>query len=310
MNETDIPIMIMSYKRPGKMHTARVLRELQYEPWFIVVDDEDPTLEEYRQKFGDRVVVFDYSEARRNVDMGDNINYRTRVSAVNEMPNIVQRLGYRYYILFDDDYTHFDYTYDSFLRRNVVRNGKTSWSDIKITAKTFTRAVHAYFRYFRTTERFTSLAMAQRGDFFGGKRGTRPVLMRKVMNSFFCDVQRPVRFYGRLNEDVTAYTLLGRMGELFGTCTMVCLRQVATQQTPGGVSDVYIAEGTYVKTFYSVLYAPSCVRVGMIENATAKRNSLRIHHRVRWKYAAPKILRESVKRTTGQNGFGGARSEI
>lgn len=301
MNIDDVLILVMSYKRPTNVRTAKQLTALNYEPWRIVVDDEDPTVDEYRKLHGDRLVVFDFSAARVGIDMGDNFSTRGQVVVLNEAANIARRLGYRYYVLFDDDYVAFDYTYDQFLRRHVTRAGKIAWNDIAITAKTFTRAIHAHFKYFRQATRFTSLAFAQRGDFFAGKRGSFPMLMRKAMNSFFCDTERPLIFRGRHNEDVSTYTSTQRAGALFGTCTMMCLRQVATQSQAGGFTEMYLDDGTYIKTFFSVLYAPSCVRVSVIQNATAKRNTLRIHHRVKWKYTAPKILRESVKKTAPQS---------
>ena len=56
-----------------------------------------------------------------------------------------------------------------------------------------------------------TLAMAQRGDFVGGKendilKGEK--MKRKAMNSFICSVDRPFKFVGRINEDVNTYTRL------------------------------------------------------------------------------------------------------
>lgn len=36
------------------------------------------------------------------------------------------------------------------------------------------------------------------------------------------------------------------------------------QKNKGGMSDVYIDKGTYLKSFYSVMFAPSCVKIGLM----------------------------------------------
>ena len=57
------------------------------------------------------------------------------------------------------------------------------------------------------------------------------------------------------------------------------------------MTDVYKDSGTYVKSFYTVMYQPSSVKVRVL----ATKNQ-RIHHAVHWRYTAPKILREELKK--------------
>lgn len=49
--------------------------------------------------------------------------------------------------------------------------------------------------------------------------------------------------------------------------------------------------GTYVKTFYSVVYAPSCVKV-----ATMGVTNQRCHHHVNWNACCPKIINEKWRK--------------
>ena len=49
------------------------------------------------------------------------------------------------------------------------------------------------------------------------------------------------------------------------------------------MTELYLDAGTYVKSFYTVMYCPSCVVVSAMGTA-------------HWRYAVPKILRESVKK--------------
>lgn len=56
--------------------------------------------------------------------------------------------------------------------------------------------------------------------------------------------------------------------------------------------DGYVSRGgTYLKSFYSVMWAPSCVKIGAMGD-THKR----IHHSITWDKCAPKILSEKWKK--------------
>jgi len=80
-------------------------------------------------------------------------------------------------------------------------------------------------------------------------------------------------------------------GELFFTVNNLMLNQKQTQSNAGGMTETYIENGTYIKSFYSVMYCPSFVKVDMMRS----RNS-RLHHRVNWNNAVPLILSENYKK--------------
>ena len=142
-----------------------------------------------------------------------------------------------------------------------------------------------------------TLAIGQGGDYIGGEKATRfndgiqP--MRKAMNSFICSVDRPFQFIDRINEDVNTYVLLGSRGGVFLSILQIGLDQLETQSNSGGMTELYLDAGTYVKEFFTVMYCPSCVVVSAM--GTAHR---RLHHHIKWRYAVPKILHESVKKVT------------
>jgi hypothetical protein len=141
-----------------------------------------------------------------------------------------------------------------------------------------------------------SVAMAQGGDYFGGCRGQHRSLRRKAMNTFICSVDRPFRFFGRINEDVNTYTTDSRRGVLFFTVIQAMIVQKTTQSNAGGMTELYLDGGTYVKTFYSVMYAPSCVKIGQLCDHASRIPHYRIHHKINWNNCAPKILRDEHKK--------------
>ena len=105
-------------------------------------------------------------------------------------------------------------------------------------------------------------------------------------------VDKSFNFLGKINEDVTTYVNLGGKGDLFFTIPNVSVSQMPTLTTKGGLSDVYMEYGTYVKSFFSVMYNPSCVVIRIL----GKKNK-RIHHKVLWNNAVPKILNPKYKKT-------------
>jgi hypothetical protein len=135
--------------------------------------------------------------------------------------------------------------------------------------------------------------MLQNGDYQGGALSSKAKSIhaaRKAMNTFICSTERPFKFSGRINEDVNTYTNLGRKGQLFLSVNQVAIIQKQTQSNKGGMTDVYVESGTYLKSFYSVMYSPSCVKIGEMGQTNR-----RLHHRINWKCAVPVIINERNK---------------
>jgi hypothetical protein len=119
------------------------------------------------------------------------------------------------------------------------------------------------------------------------------MLRRKAMNTFFCCTERPFKFVGRINEDVNTYTNLASRGGLFLTVPNIAIQQKQTQSNAGGMTDIYLDSGTYVKSFYSVIFSPSCVSVRVMGVVNK-----RLHHQVSWANAVPVILDESHRKAS------------
>ena len=271
--------LILSHGRPGKVHTMKALRESGYTGRaIIVVDDEDPTADEYRERFGaENVVQFGKLEAAASIDAGDlSPERRTIVYARNAAWGIARDLGLDYFVQLDDDYTRFLY-----------RRQAKSWR-----IRSLDRVWRALIEMMEDTGAL-AVAMAQGGDLIGGANAhiIRDGYKRKVMNSIVCRTDRPFPFLGRINEDVTTYCLLGSRGELFLTPPHVYLLQPQTQQSSGGMTEAYLSTGTYLKSFYTVMMCPSFVRIDSIGLGDR-----RLHHHIDWGHAVPKILDPALRR--------------
>lgn len=69
------------------------------------------------------------------------------------------------------------------------------------------------------------------------------------------------------------------------------LEHSSTQSLDGGMTESYLETGTYVKTFYSVMAMPSCIKVSMMYT-----KHKRIHHRIDWECCVPKIINEKYRK--------------
>ena len=277
-------ILIISYGRADNLKTLKTLHKYGYKgDYRIVCSDDDKTLDLYKENFGDKVVVFNKQKIKEKFDIGDNIDdYRVAVFARNALWDIAKNLGYKYFIELDDDYSSFNYRV----------NSKGRYQTKKTKIKNINWMFEALLKFFKKIDA-KSLCIAQAGDFIGGESCSvfKKGLARKAMNFFICKTDNPFNFLGRINEDVTTYVNLGNKGDLFFTVCELSLTQELTQTNEGGFTDVYKNEGTYVKSFYSVMYNPSSVKVGLMG---AK--NMRLHHKINWNKSVPKILEEKYKK--------------
>ena len=276
-------VFIPSNGRADNVITYDVLREGGYTgDIYIVVDDLDKTANEYCERYGDSVIVFSKEEASKITDTGNNFHdMRAVVYARNWIPKIADELGLDHYLVLDDDYS-------SFLWR---------WVEGRKFKSCECRDLDSVFKAlweFLDVSGAVTVTIAQGGDFIGGsanKSAQHRGLLRKAMNTWFCNTERRFGFYGQINEDTTAYVLLGSRGMLFFTVTDLMVTQMTTQTNPNGLTTIYKDNGTYVKSFYTVMMCPSCVKV-----STMGVSHKRYHHRIDWNNAVPKILEEKWKK--------------
>ena len=281
MLNKDFAVFIMVHGRPDKMRTYDTLRRQGYTgKIYLVADDLDDTVARYKEIYGDDVIVFDKTEAAKHSDAGDSTgDLRSTLFASNVIFDLAEERGITHFFIMCDDYQNFFYA--------------MSDSTGSVFAKDLNLMFDIMVDYYKEAP-IKVLAFAQTGDFIGGvenARGAYRFSKRKAMNTLLCSTERRVEFVGRLNEDVTTYVNLGGRGDLFLTIPVISLSQPDTQKRKRGLTDVYLDDGTYVKSFFSVMYNPSSVKISMMGD-----NHMRIHHRITWNNAAPMIIDEKYKK--------------
>lgn len=275
-DHTRFAVFILTHGRPDRILTLRALEQSGYTGRiYLIVDNEDATVDEYRARYGtDTVIVFDKAAVAATFDTADTSDDRRAiVYARNACTQIARDLGLDYHLQLDDDYRDFRYRW--------FHDATTPYTRV---IRSMDAVIDAMLTFLDDTGAAT-VAFSQAGDHQSGNYGElRRQVLRKAMNSFFVATDRPVQFVGRINEDVNTYVTAGSRGDLFLTVMRLSLSQTLTQSATGGMSDVYTA-GTYAKSFYTVMMAPSCVTIRLMGSAHR-----RPHHFVKWNHAVPKIL--------------------
>jgi hypothetical protein len=276
--------LILCHGRPDNTPTYQTLRNFGYTGQiYIVCDDEDKTVDGYRKNFGeDSVKLFSKTQILKEFDTMDNTgDRRCAVYARNACFEIAKNLGLEYFCELDDDYTTIPYRWEE--------NGKLYRS----SGANLDEVFDAYIDFMETNENIYSVAFGQPGDFIGGvgsqlhKRRYR----RKTMNSWICKTSRKFVFNGTMNDDVNTYMLNGHRGKIFLTFDFIMIDQPETQQVKGGMTDMYLGNGTYMKSFYTILCCPSFCNVSIMGD-----RHYRIHHGIEWENAVPKIISGKYKK--------------
>lgn len=279
----DFCIFILTHGRPDKVITLKTLEKSGYTGRvYVVIDDEDKTANDYRARYGQKVIQFSKTEIEERIDAGNNFqDRRTILHARNACFDLAKQVGVKYFMELDDDYGGFYLRYNSAGRYGSYR------------IKQSMDGVCALLIDFMEDSGALTVAMSQGGDWIGGEKPSIS-LKRKAMNSFICSVERPFKWRSTFNEDVATYTTLGRRGNLFFTVMQSQLNQMMTQSSAGGITELYQKFGTYTKAFSTVMYCPSSVQVSTMGDHRSPH--YRIHHKINWNRTAPKILPESYRK--------------
>lgn len=281
-------VFILSHGRPDNVKTYNALRKCGYTgKIYILIDDQDSTQDQYIKNYGKQVIVFNKKEAAKITDAADNSGkLNTVLFARNWNFVTAKELSITHFWQLDDDYSNFAWVTNN---RGDYITKETSITRLDLILK--------HFCDYIDQSPVSCIAIAQGGDLIGGEKGNvvkkvrEGKFLRKVMNSFLFKTDKPLKFYGRMNDDVNMFTVNGSRGHLLITVPRLRIYQAATQSAEGGLTDMYKESGTYVKSFYTVLFKPASTIISMMGN-THKR----LHHQIKWKNTVPEIISEDYKK--------------
>lgn len=284
----DFAVFVLSHGRANTMLTVDTFKNSGYTgQFYVIVDTDDTQIADYESRFGkEHVITFDKDDIGKRFDIMDNFGGNQVVTfARNAVYEIASDLGLKYFFEADDDLSCFRQRYiddEGSLRTRYVKDMDS--------------IINAYLDYMDNTS-IDILAFGQTGDLIGGKNSKLFIdkYRRKAMQGFFVRVNHKMQFKGRFNDDVNSYVDNGKVGYLILTYRDIIMDTAETQVQVGGISDMYKKYGTYVKTFYSVILAPNCVKVSTMGDSLVNMHH-RIHHIIDWGKAVPKIISGRYKK--------------
>lgn len=236
---------------------------------------------------GAQVVTYSREKYRQACDIGDCDSRLTMCSQVrNACFDIACERGFTHFAVLDDDY--------SALGIKLCELASSAYCTHLLKFMRIDGALSACAHLLDSVPRLKCVCFAQGGDYLGGTvdRGT----IRKSMNFFVFRTDRPMRFVGRLNDDVTANLLEQSRGGLCVTIPLLMIAQPETLSAKGGMSEAYVElGGGFVKSMYTVVRFPSCVRIAALPSKFA-----RVHHKVLWNLAVPKVISDKWEATDGK----------
>ena len=274
-------VYIISKGRP-QCRTAQTLERIKFPgEWFIVCGTNDETLDQYIERWGGRVLTFDFEKQLETTDTMDPFGFGEMASGAcpvrNATRGISRERGELRHWQLDDDYTGFQIFDSKTGKRPTVKDG-----------------AELYERMERIAEFGHECGLANVGFTPAGIAASRENARNyspRVFNAHNMpsDPELFVRWVGRMNDDlinaINVYRT-GRGPEF--SFNFVSMNMPATQSENGGLSELYREEGTVRKTAYAVMAAPGAVK--LVERFG------RYHHAVDWKFLVPKIVHSKYRR--------------
>lgn len=279
----DFAVFILSHGRAYNVKTVKMLKKNNYTgDYYVVIDDEDEMEDLYREEFGEHILQFCKVDYAEKTDTGDTDNdRRVGVFARNAIQDFADELGYKYHLQLDDDFSEIAYRWDN-------GDGKLGYVNCGNLDKTFEILVE-----FMEKTPITWLSLSLSSYYLGGvkSKNWQKGLIPKTMGSFLMRRDEKVMFRMRMNDDITTTLLNWQRGKMCFSVLNLMVQTPPTQTEKGGMTEIYTDNGTYRKSFYSVMCCPSFVKVGKqgIKN-------YRIHHTINWNNCTPMILNEKWKK--------------
>lgn len=274
-------IFIPSYHRADNLKTVNYFNQLGYpvKLMHVVIDNEADDIIEYQDvanSVGFRLHIFDMDEARRRYDYVHRPSRARRSAgqARNMFYDIAAKEGIDFYVVIDDDTRCYEY------RPFCLYGGKATLDNIK---RMFC-GIEAMMRKWH----IGLFGLSQTGELFGSAEPVTTLLRTKIMNTTF--VLQPYVYRGErgVQDDDTAQfvTALNEGYFIASFYSGLVLSQTPSATSKGGLTDLYKECKLLNKALVTPIMFPSAIHA-----ERQVMNGNRLHHRIKYRYLAPKILR-------------------
>lgn len=272
-------VYIISKGRP-QCTTAKTLEKMGYPgEWFIVCGNNDETLPEYREAWGEHVIVFDWYDEITRTNTLDNFGFEEMASGAAPVRNATARIsrerGELRHWQFDDDYTSFKHV-NAECTKNVNFESGAEFQEWLLRLAEFGYSAGLKNVGFPPA----SEAFPNHGKTFG----------KRVFNAHNMpsDERLFEPWVSRMNDDTINAINVYRHGGCEMSLRCMNMTMPPTQSEGGGLTDIYKLEGTVRKSAYPVLVAPVAAKLVVRFG--------RYHHRIDWKKLVPKVVSDEYEK--------------
>lgn len=270
-----IDVFIPSYHRADNLKTVKYLEKIDYDMKhvYVFIDDEADDRERYKavaKQYGFRLVVFDMTEA--HYVHRASVSRRSAGQARNMFQDYAKKKGIERYVVMDDDTKEFQFRVKGVYVHTA--SGETVKRTFEMIAEMMRR------------QRIGLFGVSQTGDFYGSLYLS--MMRRKVMNVTFYDTRFIYRGERGVQDD-DASQFAGVLNEGLFTGSLadgINLQQTVSATAKGGLTDLYNECKLYNKAMVTPIQYPSAIRA-----ERQVMNGGRIHHRIDYRYLAPKLMK-------------------
>lgn len=242
-------IFILTNGRPNHQYTLEFLRKSFKGDVFLICDNEDKTLKEYQNNYGEQVIVFDKNEWVSKSDPMDNFQSKNSVLyARNAVFEIAKDMGYEYFVMVDDDVTGLSFRYE--------KDGKLVGKPVKNFNKVSSVILETMDN---TGTDFFSFGMDK--IYIGGSSNSQyqKKIIDKVYCFIFCRTEQQHFYKGIMNEDEINNILSMSVGKLAKSLTAIQIQyKPIGRDNIGGNAETYNENGyySYIRNFYPIIAFP------------------------------------------------------
>ncbi len=210
----DFAVFITSYKKSNNIITITSLLNAGYTgDWYVIVEDNDPELEEYKKKIPkEKLLLYNKKEQSKYYDSCDNFHIlNTNLNSLSVVFYFAKKLGYKYFYIAEDDFE--GYYYKKRIKNKVLFKPLKNIDDIFEMSIDFMNCNDKINCLSFTSVQNTTIGNT---DFFSNK-----FFNYLNYNGWLCDVNKYINFKGTICNDTITFMNNYRQGNITYTLNYI-----------------------------------------------------------------------------------------
>ena len=250
----DFAVFICTHGRPTAQHTLAKLLSAGYTgKYYLVLDDQDPTIQQYIDTYGtEHLIVFDKNHYINSVDVGsNNPPFKCILYAKNAVEDMAKDMMLSAFVIADDDITS--------LRYRVCEDNSLKSYEISCNMDS---VLDAYIEVLLSGNMAaTSFGFAQ--FYFYGADSFNPQQYQRFRipyNFVFRNTSISVDWKSAFGEDIVTAVHFGKLGQLWTALPDVEMSIKPLGKEVGGMHDTYKAFSDVQLAMFDCMYLPTATK--------------------------------------------------